>query len=56
MKKNDLNKWFGSPRTTLGALIAVAGIIVTFMADTNIGITLIGIAATWIGVNSKDAQ
>jgi len=47
---------FKSPKTLVGAVIAIATIIMMAMKtiDAGTGVMLIGVAATWLGVTAKD--
>jgi hypothetical protein len=48
---------FTDPKTTIGGLIALAGVIIIIAnKDLKTGLSLIGLAASWIGIASKDSS
>jgi hypothetical protein len=52
-----MKSFFGSPRTTAGAVIAVCAVVslLAHAIDMTAAVTLLGVAATWIGIAGKDA-
>lgn len=46
--------WLNNPKTTIGALIALGGVIAIVIGHRETGEAMIGLAATWIGITSKD--
>lgn len=48
---------FKDPKTTIGGLIALATVVglLAHQLDLTAAITLLGIAATWIGISGKDS-
>jgi hypothetical protein len=51
-----MKNWLDSPQTTIGGAIALVGLIMIVMKDVQTGSALIGVAATWIGISSKDSN
>jgi hypothetical protein len=53
-----MQKWVNSPKTTIGGLIAVVALACmwTGKMNTNEAMTILGIAAIWIGVSAKDTN
>ena len=49
---------YKDPKTTIGGLIALTAVIgmLTHQFDMTAAITLLGLAATWIGIASKDGN
>jgi len=51
-----MKSWLTSPKTTIGAAIAVVGLVLIMKGEGTTGTALIGIAAAWIGVTAKDTS
>ena len=51
-----MNNYLKSPQTVVGSLISLGGVACVIMGKSELGITLIGIGGTWIGVTAKDAN
>jgi hypothetical protein len=51
-----MKAFFGSPRTTAGGIIALAAVmgLLIHSIDLTAAVTLLGVAATWIGITGQD--
>lgn len=47
---------YDNPRTSVGGIIALAAVVglLTRVLDLTAAVTLLGVAATWIGIAGKD--
>jgi hypothetical protein len=54
--KDLINKWFSSPKTTLGAIVIVGALAAFWVGKitTEQFMTIFAAAGIWIGVNAKD--
>jgi hypothetical protein len=54
--KQFVESWYGSPRTTAGGIIALGAVLglLGHAISLDAAVTLLGVAATWIGIAGKD--